>query len=277
MGAVFSLGKNSRAGYRTLRGTAAGADADADVSKGVLLMDRAAQCDWKRHRALLFGIDYVGGDVVLPGCTRDACSMKRYLEDVLHCSPARVRLVSDTAPATAINTTRSGILLELLNLARQSNEEALNGCWIHFIGNSKGDALLAADGELVYASEIQQILLQFNPASSIVCVFDCDLPGIGIQLPNHRIGTNENYVDSKAWDGRRIIVISCLDTAVKDNLEPHQAAGALSGKLLNILSTACDADRILPVFEELSREVNEPYTPTLSSSFSVSEGTQWLF
>ena len=138
-----------------------------------------------KSSALLFGLNYAGTDSALNGCINDVRNVKQYLEDSLGFSD--VEMFDDEQSPE--RTSGAGIIRSMRELVAKSWAEQLDVVWIHYSGHGthvldagsdevdgRDECVCPSDymtGGLVSDDAISRVLRGFNPATKVVCVFDC--------------------------------------------------------------------------------------------------------
>lgn len=249
-----------------------------------------------KGKALLFGLNYAHiPSSTLNGCHNDVRNMSTYLEQTLKL-PCQV--YTDDVHRT--ETSAQGIVSKLYELAVQSFKENLEFVYIHYSGHGSyirdrsGDELDGQDEALVPSDYqtaglisddvLQSVFQHFNPATRVVCVFDCCHSGtigdVKYSWESPQIVRVEN-INCKV-PAKLITLSGCLDTQTSADaynvMGDSKYVGALTSCLLMVLKEKPNID----VFEMLasvrSKLLLRQFTqvPKLCSSFNLTKDTAFL-
>lgn len=137
------------------------------------------------NKAFLFGLNYSKTpDSRLNGCINDVNNMAVYLKEKMN---MQTEIYTDET--TPQDTTFTGLIAKLVDIAIQSYTENLDFIWFHYSGHGtsildrSGDEADGCDECLVPSDYnkagvisddiINTIFTKINPKTKVVCVFDC--------------------------------------------------------------------------------------------------------
>lgn len=244
----------------------------------------------KAH-AILFGINYdKTPSARLRGCVNDVENVSQKLAKTFE----DVRVFTDKDR----QTTASGMLQEMNNLAARSWHENLDIAWIHFSGHGcsvrdiSGDERDGLD-ECIVPSDfnrvgvvpddyIRNVLRNFNPKTRLVCVFDCCHSGtIGDLKYRYINATRQPVTEHKMSPCRaEILLISgCRDNQTSaDAFNVNNAnmySGAMTSCLLQCLENF-EKVKVHTLMDNLRIKLKQKrftQVPQLCASFLVNEDT----
>lgn len=243
--------------------------------------------------ALLFGLNYTAApEMRLNGCWNDAIGLNSLLTSPngYNFDPHCIDLAIDNSVAGIIRTRKSGMLKALYELALKSWKESLTRVVISYSGHGSqqkdlnGDELDGLDEGIcpsdvrtvgmIIDDELLDIIMQFNPKTTVYAVFDSCHSGSVLDLPfvYNGIECVRQGRPMKNPESPTIIMISgCMDTQTSMdayNKEKKQFGGALTTALLNTLSQKRDIGLFDMHASVCSRLKNDGFTqiPLLSSS-----------
>lgn len=210
---------------------------------------------------ILFGINYHKTPRVrLRGCIDDVNNVKSYLNNVQRFDEINMFTDYDRN----CRTTARGILSELQKIGKQTKDDTIDLVWIHFSGHgcqvkSKTNEIDGKDECIVpsdyYRSGVlpdnilRQQLLDFNPRTKIICVFDCCHSGSIIDL-KYKFKNDTSYIlehHQKEIDHCIISISGCEDFQTSadafnvNNL--HRYSGAMTSCLLSVLKQTPDVQK----------------------------------
>lgn len=247
-----------------------------------------------KSHAILFGINYdKTPNARLRGCVNDVENVSKRLKNEYHFDDVRVFTDKDR------QTTASGLLQEMNNLAARSWHEQLDRAWIHFSGHGcsvrdiSGDerdgldeCIVPADFQrvgVVPDDYIRNILRNFNPKTRVVCVFDCCHSGTIGDLKYRYLNANRRYVEHGQTPCRApiLLISGCRDNQTSADAfnvnNAHQFSGAMTSCLLQCLENkdpnATKVHLLLGELRDKLREKRFTQVPQLCSSFVVDEST----
>lgn len=244
-----------------------------------------------KSHAILFGINYDKTPTArLRGCVNDVENVsKRLLR-----SFDDVRVFTDKDR----QTTASGMLQAMNDLAGRSWHEGLDVAWIHFSGHGcsvkdiSGDERDGLD-ECIVPSDfdragvvpddyIRNVLRNFNPKTRVVCVFDCCHSGTIGDLKYRYLNAERRPVTehNKAPCRAPILLISgCRDDQTSADAfnvnNAHQYSGAMTSCLLQCVSKPNET-KVHDLMENLRKKLREKrftQVPQLCASFVVDDET----
>lgn len=205
-------------------------------------------------KAVLFGLNYdYDPSARLNGCINDVKNVATFLrKEGMSCD-----VHTDDTVANRRFTTAQGIINRLQLLARESITRRLRLVWIHFSGHGtqirdfNGDekdgmdeCIVPSDyktGGVISDDVINSILARFNPATRIICVFDCCHSGTICDAKfswERRVARMEN--NNCRIRAKTITISGCLDRQYSVETwdsKRRMLAGAMTSELLNLLET----------------------------------------
>lgn len=224
-------------------------------------------------KGLFIGINYEGTSSQLNGCKNDSRSLARYFEKKGYTNEI---LIS--------KQTKDNIIKKIKNLARDSFQSHDKNYVIQYSGHGtnvpdtngderdgKDEGLVASDMKLLKDDEINILLSDFHPNSTILLIADSCHSGTCADL-QYSYGKDFNHIEeSKIVLKQKILLISgCLDNQYSMDTYSNirkESCGAMSNALIkfDILET--------PIFD-LIRNIRSAVScynqfPLLSSSFIV--------
>jgi hypothetical protein len=249
-----------------------------------------------KSKAILFGIDYLTSPSPLRGCSNDVKNMSSYLQ--AHLGYDSVKTYTEQDNPTKVTT--QGIIRLMYKLAIDSWSLQLDRALIHFSGH--GTAILDRNGDerdgkdeaicpVDYASSgviSDDILLRlfryFNPATRLVCVFDCCHSGTVGDLQYSLSETNVQQIENqKTCPGNVVMISGCQDhqtSADAFNVSGRaQFSGAMTSCLLDcvryrrMLSGTVSARTLVNDVQQLLRKKGFSQVPVLTSSREMTDDT----
>jgi hypothetical protein len=205
-------------------------------------------------RAVLFGLNYeTDPDARLHGCVNDVKNVATFLrKEGMTCD-----VYTDDTPATRPFTTSQGIVNRLQALAKESTTHRLRLVWIHFSGHGtqsmdfnrdekdgRDECIVPSDYKtrgVIRDDVINSILARFNPATRVICVFDCCHSGTICDTRfswERNVSTVENT--TCRIRAKTIAISGCLDTQYSVDTwdsKRRMFAGAMTSELLNVLES----------------------------------------
>jgi hypothetical protein len=204
--------------------------------------------------ALLFGLNYAGSDCALNGCINDVENVRDYLQEAL--GFADIAMFDDAANRD--RTSGAGIMRELRSLVAKSWAEQLDLVWIHYSGHGtsvrdagseeldgKDECICPSDystAGLITDDAISEVLRGFNPATKVVCVFDCCHSGTIADLRwrylDRRVRSQENARPETRM-AKTLMMSGCRDDQTSADAfgvgNTREFSGALTSCLLGAL------------------------------------------
>ena len=210
-----------------------------------------------RRHAILFGINYHRTpNARLRGCINDIDNMAQVL-----IGPAYNFGVIQKFPDSDPNprTTKRAILEELRQLAQRSHTDNLEIAWIHYSGHGcsqrdskNGDetdkmdeCLVPSDyntGGLVRDDDIKKVLQTFNPATRVICIFDCCHSGTMGDLKHHYLDRKTMRIENKAppCPAKVLMISGCMDKQTSADAynvnQQRKFSGAMTSCLIRALA-----------------------------------------
>lgn len=250
-----------------------------------------------RGKALLFGLNYKGTEAELKGCIHDVRLMSDMLQKQL-----RLRTEVYTDEANPAETTATGMLCRLYELAIESHADKLDFVWIHYSGHGsymadtgrdeldgRDECLVPSDyaiGNFVTDDQLQRIFSKFNPATRIVCVFDCCHSGTMCDVKYAWESEREVYVENITCNVRsKMITLSgCLDSQTSADayniLGDSKNVGALTSCMLLVLledpSARTDVFKLLSQLRKKLKEKGFSQVPKLCSTYNLARDRLFL-
>ena len=248
-----------------------------------------------KARGVLFGLNYTGTDCALNGCINDVAAMRQFLEK--ECAIPCEVYTDDVSPD---DTTYTGIVARLYELAVATYRDSLDMVWIHYSGHgsfvvdTSGDE---ADGRdegivptdyqrvgIIIDDVINRILMSFNPRTRVVTVFDSCHSGTVCDMKYIWESPTKARLDNVACAIRApmISISGCLDVQVSmDAYDPKRRAfqGALTTCLLATLEDKAIRANIFKVHDRLRAVLKErgfEQQSMLSSTYSLFKDPKFL-
>lgn len=250
-----------------------------------------------RGKAYLFGLNYSQTpEATLSGCINDVNNAARFIS-----SEVKIPVKVFTDEQTPEDTTYSGMLGKLFEIALDSWKENLDYVWIHYSGHgsyvrdTNGDDLDGCDECLIPSDfmsagvitddVIQKVLSSINPNTKVVCFFDCCHSATMGDLRYSWQGPAKCIVENPRCQAKaKVLTISgCLDnqtSAETYSVAARQAVGAMTDALLRVLRTRPQVRRdvflmVNALQEELARS-GFSQRPRLCSSYLATKDRIFL-
>lgn len=242
-------------------------------------------------KALLFGLNYVKNpEVGLRGCHEDVKNISKLLKEKYG---FEVEAHLDNLSSNSKETTASGILQEINNLAVDCYKNKIKTVWIHFSGHGTrvrdwnqdendgyDEALVPSDYKksgLISDDYIKRVLRNFPVFTRVICVFDCCHSGSIADLKYRYDGKNSYIIEntSKACDSNIVMISGCTDTQTSADAynvnNRRKFSGACSSCLISTLKKH-DNPSMFVLLDELRSELKAKgfsQIPMLTSSQPV--------
>ena len=226
-----------------------------------------------KARALLFGLNYTGSGNDLQGCINDVINMSTYLASFN--IPCKVCTDDNKNP----DTTATGMLKNLYELAIQTHKDDLDFVYIHYSGHGtsvidtsndekdgRDEALVPSDfatAGVVIDDVIESLMNNFNPKTRVVFVFDCCHSGTIGDVKYRWVNETKCSVENILCNVQaRVITLSgCRDDQTSADASgvygDDKFTGAMTSCLINVLKRRPDlkADAF-KLAQALRRELN---------------------
>ena len=242
---------------------------------------------------LLFGLNYQHEpSATLRGCVNDVNNMSEYLRNL---NFTHVDVYTDESDYT--KTTANGIIQEIEQLAKLTNEQFIDIVWIHFSGHGcsvrdwsgdesdgKDECIVPSDFKtagVVRDDKIKNTLQKFNKNTKVILFFDCCHSGtIGdLKYKYLNINTNNDVtkIDSHTQcEANTILISGCKDNQTSADafnvMNQRTFTGAMTSCLLNVLQLG--ETKLFNILNQLKVELsNKRFTqiPQLSSSYELKD------
>jgi hypothetical protein len=204
-----------------------------------------------KSAALLIGLNYPGSSCALNGCINDVKNVGAFLRDTL--GFRQISTYDDVS--TPLRTTGAGIMQSMRELVARSWEQGLEAVWIHYSGHGtsvrdagseeldgKDECICPSDYDtagLISDDMIGDILRGFNPATKVVCIFDCCHSGTIADLRwrymDRRVRSQENVRPETGRIAKTLMMSGCMDNQTSADAFGAGAAREYSGALTTAL------------------------------------------
>lgn len=243
-----------------------------------------------KGKALLFGLNYKGTDAELHGCIHDVNLMSDMLKKEL-----KIKTEVYTDDVSPLQTTSMGMLCKLYELAVDTHVEKLDLVWIHYSGHGSyiqdinadeqdgnDECLVPSDyvqGNFITDDQLQKVFSRFNPATRIICVFDCCHSGtmcdVKYMWETDKKVSIENI--NCAVPSKMITLSGCMDTQTSadayDVLGDAKNVGALTSCLLLVFqedpTTKSDVFKMLTQLRKKLKDKGFSQIPKLCSTYNL--------
>ena len=206
-----------------------------------------------KSRALLFGLNYAHTtSSKLNGCINDVRDISEYLT-----TRFAMRCATYTDDVDLENTSGMGMMRQMYSMAVASYRENLEVVWIHYSGHGsyvrdagtdeldgRDECLVPSDfatAGLIPDDYVNDLLALFNPATRVICVFDCCHSGTIGDLKYSWEGPTRALMENALCEVKckAITLSGCLDTQVSMDAYnvsgDNRYTGALTSCLLSVL------------------------------------------
>jgi len=204
--------------------------------------------------ALCMGLNYRGTSAALSGCINDAENLREVLVGKLGFEDANVRMMTDD---TAVKPTGRNMLEALVDLAKASQDPAVQEIWISYSGHgtyvedtsgdeddNRDEALVPLDyraNGLLPDDTLNHVIGLIRPGVRVVCVIDACHSETMFDLKYRYISGRKSVVENAGCKSRCycLMISGCQDDDVSQDVyglgDAKEFSGAMTTALLHVL------------------------------------------